>query len=180
MATTEATVIVGQITPDDNESMFLGFDPEDGVFNDYVIENRYFHNRHAYMLGVTSPGGFNGMSAAFVCLAAPTMLWVSDWTAMRTGRQPPIPNPAGLADGNWIFLYALPVTRNVALAPDGISVMYRISGTYVYGKKNPAGQTKAEELFEDVRYGRPPWANDNIIRKVDETKLENNLIETLE
>lgn len=176
MADTRATVAVGQIAFDDSAGRFIPNQEDDGVFTDYAIIHRYENDGHVYMAGITSPGGFQGNKAAFFKLAANTLLWIADWTAMRVGRQPTIPKPTDLADSNWVLLDRIPETVNVVFGPDGVTPVYRISGTYVYGHKNPSN-----DVFDDVRYGRPPWADTTgVSRRVDSDSVAGGLIEIRE
>lgn len=170
-------VTVGTVLPGDDDAQGTlyqnsGSDPI-GIFDDYVINNRYEDDPHRYMLGITSPNGFNGNRAAFVQLASSTLLWIADWTACRTSSQPIIPKKES-DDPGWVFLYAMPETSNVVFAgADGKTPLYRISGTYVYGQRSPSAN-----VYDHVVYGRPPWIMDQLPngRTVQPSTLEGNLI----
>lgn len=145
----QAVISVGTVTADGFDSQFIGSIDQASIFTDYQIFNRYESDRHVYMMPIASPTGFAGGSAAFVQLAAPTLLWIADWTAARTNRKPVIPPPEFLADPNWILLDVMPETAMVNLTADGATPLYRISGCYIYGHRNPSN-----DVFVHVRYGR--------------------------
>lgn len=146
----QAEITEGDITFDDNDGLFIP--PSDGgIFTDYLIRNRFEKDRHRYMLPVSSPGGFNGQSVAFVQLAAPTLLWICDWTAEKALSQPEVPDPNCVPD-DWILLDDHWEPAEVVPLADGITPIYRISGTYVYGHRNPDLNT-----WKDIFFGAPPW-----------------------
>jgi len=144
---TEATVTLGTVTLDDNSGMW-SITPANGIYTDYLVENRYESDHHIYMMPVTSPGGFQGNQVAFCKLAAETILWIADWTAERLGSEPPLPDPDP-QDANVILLDEHYEPMMLGLGADGVSVLYRTSGTYVYGFLNPSQAI--------LNHGRPPW-----------------------
>ncbi len=168
--TTFATVEIGPV-PTDDDARYVNNDDPLGVVTDYIINNRYERDGHVWYLGVTSPGGFQGASAAFVQLAAKTLVWISDWTACRFNGQPDIPTP-DVADANWVLLDEHLEPVSVVTGPDGRTPLYRISGTYVYGNKRPELYAK---LVNYVRYGRVPWLKDDFDRTMPESKLKADL-----
>lgn len=175
-ATPVAQVVVAPVPEDDNLAKFIEAPDAAGVFTDYRIVHRYENDGHVYMAGITSPGGFQGNKAAFFKLASNTLLWVADWTAARLGSQPEIPKPTSLANQNWILLDRIPEVRNVVVGPDGVSPLYRITGTYIYGHKSPS-----DDVFDDVEYPRPPWLDSaGIQRRVAEGSVVDGLIEIRE
>jgi hypothetical protein len=143
--------------------------PQDGVvYDDYFGENRYEKDSHLYMLGITSPGGFQGASVAFVRLASQTLLWVCEWTAQKTNGIPEIPSPT-VSDPNWVLLDDYWSTPYLYYMGDGLSPVYRINGVFFYGHKNPHPQT-----HKDITFQLPPWADkpdqgriipDNVLEK---------------
>ena len=162
-----AEVAVGEIPGGDNNAAFK--EQSDSMYTDYVIRNRYEKDRHTYMMPIASPGGFQRSSVAFVKLAASTLLWICDWTACRFNKQPDIPDPEN-RDSNWILLDEHYETAMITIAPDGQTPLYRISGTYVYGHKNPNKKT-----IRDVDFPRPPWLEDVFNRSMPDTRLTQNL-----
>ena len=164
---TEADVTFGDVSLDD-DTLFVA-DEQSGVYTDYEIINRYEKDLHRYMAGITSPGGFAGNSVAFFQLAAPTLLWICDWTAERWGQMPHIP-PSDPKDG-LILLDEMPEARMLQIAADGTTGVYRLSGTYVYGFLNPS-----DSVWTDVCIGRPPWLEDKLDRCPSLGILEDNLI----
>lgn len=165
-----AAVTVGEVNIDpDNEADFI--DPGDGVFTDYLINNRYEKDKHVYMTGLTSPTPFQGQSVAFFQLSTPTLLWVADWTAAKVGAKPEIPD-SDVTDSDWILMDEHYEPGMLVVAADGTSPLYRISGTFTYGHKNPSDQT-----IKDINFSRPPWLTNDFDRTVTERDLEGSLID---
>jgi hypothetical protein len=84
-------------------------------------------------------------------LAAPTLLWVMEWTACQWNSQPFVPDPTP-ASSNWEILDAQPSLEMITLGPDGSTPLYRVSGVYVYACLQPS-----PTVWQDVIFGRPPW-----------------------
>lgn len=152
-------------------------------FTDYKVHGHYENDKHIYMMGVTSPSGYKGMSAAFVQLAQPTTLWIADWTACKTGEQPEIPDPdllvgfrtpgAGNLLGKWVLMDDHLEPAEIVVGPDGVTPLYRLSGTYVYGC------TSASEVpSDDVTFPLVPWLQNNFPagRGIPQSKLAGNII----
>ncbi|MDO8671337.1 MAG: hypothetical protein Q7O66_07885 [Dehalococcoidia bacterium] len=172
----DAQVVVSPVPADGNSANFIEAIEAAGVFTDYRIIHRYENDGHVYMAGITSPGGFQGNKAAFFKLASDTLLWIADWTAARLGSQPEVPKPTALADQNWVLLDRIIEVRNVVVGPDGVSPLYRITGTYVYGQKSPS-----DDVFDDVEYPKPPWLDSTgIQRRVVTGSVVDGLIEIRE
>lgn len=170
MADVEATVEIGEIDFDDNDAKFK---PQESTssFTNYIIHNRYEKDSHRYMAGVTSPGGFQGNSVAFFATENPTLLWISDWTACKWRNPPEIPAPV-LADKDWVLLDEHYEPYRLGIARDGVTPLYRISGTYVYGKRNPQAVT-----VKDLIFPRPPWLQNEFDQTMPENKLQAGLID---
>lgn len=143
--------------------------PTGGIWNDYVCRQRYESDKHTYMAGITSPGGFQSASVAFFRLANTTLLRIVDWTAYKTGTQPEIPSSIPL-DTNWVILDEFYEPAEVTIPADGSQPCYRISGTYIYGHKNPAAV-----VVNNINYARPPWVQDIFDRTMPTSKLQQNL-----
>jgi hypothetical protein len=153
--TPEASIAVADVPlVDDNEAIFANPPDDAAIYTDYVVENRYAYDQGKRMMGVTSPQPYRGASAAFVTLRKPTLVWTADWTAARFHVQPDVPDPASVS-GDWVLLHARPVSRNVTVGSDGKTKLFRISGTYVYGHKNPG-----DDVFASVQFGLPPYLAD--------------------
>lgn len=142
-------------------------------FTEYVINNRFFHSPHTHCLGITSPNGFQGQSAAFVQMAATTLIWQADWTACKLGEQPEVPDPTPPSD-DWVLLDSCIEPANMAPMADGHTGIYRISGTYWYGRKNPFSTPK--QFYEDVFFPRRPDIQDVFPRDVPQSKVQTGLI----
>lgn len=163
-----AQVFIGNVTVEDSLAQHV---PQtDSIFTDYEVESRYEERPNVYMMGVTSPNGFQGNTTAFVQLAATTVLWVVNWTGLRLGKQPLIPSKDP-GDPNWIFLYSSPETQKVTTGPDQVTPLYRISGTYVYGRVN-----SPSDIFSLVTYPRAPWIPDVFDRTQPTTYQTQNLM----
>lgn len=137
-----------------------------GIFSDYRIINRYEKDGRIYMAGITSPNGFNGDSTAFFEMASPTLLWICDWTAERTGDKPLIPNPI-IKDSNYVLMDFHIETDSLDLEGDGITLRWRISGTYVYGAKN--------QKTSLAWFGKPPWMDESPDRFVSAQQFTDGL-----
>src|ERR1700722_14672416 len=92
IVTPTAQVTIGTVTATDTLSKLVTNTTV--IWNDYMVKNRYEGDNHIYMMGITSPNGFQGASVAFAQLASPTLLWIAEWTASCFGQQPVVPNPA--------------------------------------------------------------------------------------
>lgn len=141
-----------------------------GTWADYRIRNYYVRNEGRYMLGITSPNGFQGDSVAFVQLSAPTVLWISQWTASQMGSKPQIPDPTSVPS-QYVLLYETPVSEMITITGGG-NKMYRLSGTYVYGSRRPSTQ-----VFDDVKFPQPPWIDPDSDRNVETSLLTGGLID---
>lgn len=145
------TVSVGQIQASDFNANYKT--PTVGkTTTDYRIRNRFVRKSNRYAAGITSPNGFQGASVAFFQLAAPTLIWVSEWTACRMGEIPDVPDSES-RDANWVLLDEYVEPYMTSPGPDGVTFVYRISGVYTYGKKNPS---KVATVM-DVGFALPPW-----------------------
>lgn len=169
---TAAQIVIGKIGTGGGggTSQFIPSPDKKSILADYEIFNTYEKDQHKYMMGITSPNGFQGNSVAFVQLAAPTLLWISRWTACQAGSEPPIPD-TDVGDSSWILLDEIiePVMMNCM--PDGTNPIYRINGTYVYGNTNPNARTTANTVFP-----RPPNVKDVFTRTISASLLTQNLI----
>lgn len=142
------------------------------VITDFRIKHHYQRDGHVYQLGITSPSGFKGQSAAFVQLAAPTLLWVVDWTGCRFYQKAMIPDPDAIESG-WVLLEAWLEPFMVVIAANGTTPLYRCSGVYIYGHKNPG-----PKIYNNTAYPVAPWVNDtSIIRTIDANDLQKYLLE---
>lgn len=166
----QATVIVGTVSLDDNSGKFdSGVVPD--CYTDVVMLNRYENDKHIYMGGITDPNGFQGASVAFVQLCSPTTLWVCDWTISSFREQPASPDPKA-SNQDWILMDEHWEPRHLLISPDGSTQLYRISGTFVYGHKNPN-----VDPHKDIAFPRPPWLQDVFDRSMPASKLKRGLTE---
>lgn len=168
--TPNVTVEVGPVTTDDNDSLFDPAGLTGRVWTDYMINSRYEKDFRRYMLGVTAkPTQTNSPTVAFVQLANPTLLWVMDFTCSKLGGKPNIPSTDV---GNlWVLLDENIEPGMITLGPDGVSPLYRISGTYYFGHLRPS-----EELLSNVNFTRPPNVLNRPDRTVPTSLFQNDLI----
>lgn len=165
-----ATVVIGTVTLEDSSAKFDSNIVAD-IFTDTTIVNRYEKDRHIYMGGVTDPNGFQGNSVSFVQLCSPTLLWICDWTIASFRSQPSVPSPTP-GDANWVLMDDHWEPHKITTAADGTTPLYRISGTYVYGHKNPNADT-----VNNIAFPRPPWLQDAFDRSMPSSKLTTGLTE---
>ena len=166
------TVTIGDVQIDDYDGKYVDFgSDEQAIFTDYVINSRYESDKHIYGAGMTSPNGFNGATTAVVQLTTPTLLWIADWTACRWSVPPILPSVTP-ADPNWVLLDEHYEPGMLVLAQDGVTPLYRISGTYVYIHLNPSSQ-----VISQLRFTRPAWLQDVFPRTVPASLFESNLID---
>lgn len=169
--TAEIVINVGELPPEVPYDRRETSDAGKSVLLDYRIDSRYLKSPNIHMLPVASPNGFNGSSVAFVQLAAPMLLWVCDWTVFKCGALPEAPNPLSL-NPDWVLLRDHWEPASIELSPDGGTPRYRLSGTYVYGHRNPR-----ERTYENVTYPMPPWIEDKFARTISSENLADGLSE---
>lgn len=163
------TITIGDVSFTDDAL----FSTTTGTFPspDYMILNRYERDGHKYVMGVTSPQGFQRKSVAVCQLTNPTLLFIADWTVSQFKTKPIAPDP-NLQDQNWELLDILPETAMETVGPDGVTPLWRLTGTYVYAHVNPSAN-----VFDDIVFPRPPWLKDNHPRTFPLTNLQNGLID---
>jgi len=147
----DANVVIGIADPDSFLAEYNDQVAQDSVFTDYMVYNTYVYDPQTVQMPVASPSPFQGASVAFVQFASPTLKWEAKWTAARLGTQPIIPEPLQ-SDPNWVFLGRETPFTMITVVGDGQTPLYRVSGTYVYGHKNPPAN-----VTEDVCFPQPPW-----------------------
>lgn len=137
-------------TTDDGK--FIDFDDTAAVWDEYKINHRYERDEHVYMLGTTTEDATDSYSdpVGFVRLARPTMLWIVEWKVSRMKAKPKIPDPT--VGPLWVLLDAIPQTTEINVGPDGVSLRYEISGTYIYGKRKPSRYFSDDMIFPLVPY----------------------------
>jgi hypothetical protein len=152
---------VEDIATTDNDAEYINLDSLNGspcVWSDWAMNSRLESDRTRYMVPVTAPNGFQGKTVSIVQLASPVLLWIVDWTAMRTGDKPLIPDPT-TNDPNWVILDEIYEPASQVSLTDGVNRLYRISGTFIYGHVNPAA-----DILSYVIFPIPPWLTDNAER----------------
>ncbi len=178
-----ASVAVGIVRAEDDFARYADDGGPAGIWTDYRVMSRYEKDGHRYMMPMTSPDEFQGASVAFVQLAAPTLLWIVDWTAARFATPPDIPDERAIqgvlvggifiqSSTDWVLLDQHLEPAMITVGPDGVTPLYRISGTYVYGHKKPHAR-----LHQDVNFPYPPWLNKGINRQFPDGKLKHGIID---
>lgn len=142
-----------------------------GIWNDFRVTNRYESDKHRYMMGIASPDGFAGATVAFVQTTSPTLLWICDWTSSKAANTPEIPSNVPI-DSKWILLDEHYEPAHLLLMAGGNRALYRISGTYVYGHKNPSSV-----VVNNINYARPPWMSNVFDRTVATAKMQAGVID---
>lgn len=165
-----ATITISDIIATDQDSAYVNTTDDQNIFADYEIRNRYEGDKHVYMMGITSPGGFQGKSVAFCQLAAPTTLWMVDWTACKWNTPPLVPDPNDPADPEWILMDVITEPAQIIIGRDGVTPIYRLSGTYVYGHTNPDQA--------NIYFPRPPFIADKFPRIVPTSVFTPNLMDS--
>lgn len=167
VAIPDVQVVIGDIEGLQDPKIYDTTETQRGVWTDYYVEHRYEADGQIYMMPVTSPDGFQGDSVAFVKLAGGTMLWIADWTAEKVGEKPNIPDPE-LNNDNIVLLDKHFYMTMMDKFADG-SVVYRESGTYVYGFKNPSEAV--------VHHPRPAWMSKEVDCSISASQFVGGIIE---
>lgn len=168
---TNTTVQIDDILISDYDGKYVEQTDEQAIYTDYIINNRYESDKHIYGGGMTSPNGFNGATTALVQLDTPTLLWIADWTACRWQTPPILPSIVP-QDPNWVLLDEHYEPGMLVLAQDGVTALYRISGTYIYTHLNPSAQ-----VINNIRFTRPAWLQDVFPRTVPANLFQTGLID---
>lgn len=162
----DLSVQQGPVLYDANPGEVVSPENYQGVFIEYFFENSYENDRHTYMASQTSETPFNNSLVGFVRIGAPTTLWICEWTACQLGAKPLAPDPVPQSTG-WVLLDIQPRLAGVSIATDGVSKLYRISGVYVYGQKNPNA-----DVFQDAVFPLYPWVVDDEPRQMLNSDLK--------
>jgi len=112
-----------------------------GTYENYWIRMKFFSDKCVFQMPNSQPGsispGLSGVSSgclpSIVQYADPADMLTIEWAAVRVGLPPVVPNPDN-ADPQLILSRATvnPQAELDQLQPDGVSLKYVISGTYLY------------------------------------------------
>lgn len=140
------TLSTGQVPQQDADSTIYADDPAPGVTTDYKTSHQYDAEQHIIALPVASnqPGA---PSTAFIQLAAPQTKLTMDFEGEREGSRPRLPTTN--LGNNAVLLSQTLSPKNVSVAGDGQSPIYRTRGRYEFGFKD---ETKVVPM-----HGVPPW-----------------------
>lgn len=166
------SVSVGPIQGDGETAVAYKDTDQKAAWTDTYTTNRYEKDGHRYLLGLSSPLGYNGNTAAVVQLANPTVLWICDWTASRLKLFPKVPDPTSV-DPKWVLLDEHIEEPEMRVMEDGATPFYRISGTYVYGCLKPDPRLVLNTVFP-----KPPWMEDVFNRKPDNSIYDGTISNT--
>lgn len=163
MTTPQLSITQAQVQYDDNLGEYnLNFP---GIFADYLFINHYEQDRHIYMASQTSETPFNGSKVGFVRVGSNTLLWICEWTACQVGAQPQIPDPVPESTG-WVLLDVQPSLAGKSLITDGTSPIYRVSGVYIYGHKNPD-----PDIYKNAVFPLYPWVGNGNDRQMSQSNI---------
>ena len=140
----------------DTKGIFIDDRPGEvySIWTDFRVVNYFEYDMRRYMGAITSPTGFQGDTVAFYQLGAPTLLWISRWTACRIHHGPVIPNPDKLNDTDWVVLDKQYEPMHLIMMRDGVTPLYRISGMFSFGHRKP---DRFGNILTLMNYSRPPW-----------------------
>jgi hypothetical protein len=155
------------------DGKFNDFDDPSAVWDEYHINHRYERDEHIYMLGTTTEDATDSYSdpVGFVRLARPTMLWIVEWKVSRMKSKPKIPDYN--VGPQWVLLDEIPQTSEINVGPDGVSLRYEISGTYIFGKRKPGRYFTDDMVFPLVPYVDGVSTSE---RTVDQSMLQQGII----
>ncbi len=163
------SITVGDIFQTDENGIFD--EPEFGAWRECLVRNRYEYDPHRYMAGLTSPTGFRGQAVAFFQLANTTLLWIADWTVLKKGDIPDAPRMEQ-NDKDWILLKVIPEAAEIVPnGADASACTWRLSGTYVYGHRNPSN-----DVYNHLRFGKPPYLKEGPQRNVPTDKFRDDIL----
>lgn len=136
-----AEVFTTALLPDGNSSL-LKATTGAGLYTNYLVTKRLENPPHVFQMPVAKMVSSPAASSVFIQTAAPAARMYVDWTAERVGGQPDLPTPNlrkpdGTPDTNAVLVGKTFGAANVEHGGDGENARYTISGTYIYGFKDP-------------------------------------------
>lgn len=161
--TGQASISIGELPPI-GTARIIQTEEIGPPYTDYQIRSRYEPDRGIYMIPVASR---TSLPPAFIQLNSPSLLWIVDWTALRAGSAPKIPNKNPTTPNSvWLLLDEVYEPVMLQQGPNGSTSLYRVSGTYIYGL---VGVTP-NEILGVVRHSIPPWMTTDVDRRVQRTR----------
>lgn len=112
-----------------------------GVYDHWMSAAEYHDDPGVVVVPAMNPGGAN----VAVRHSSPMLTLRRRWTVKRTGFPPNVP-PRQLADPNWVYLGGVMIPRELRGGPDGLSVIYEVSGVYEYAALDPSLVTLAADV----------------------------------
>lgn len=153
----------------------------DSIYDEYIITSKYEKDYHRYLMGIaynsdysltTNTGTSLQQSYPIVQLASPTLIWIVDWTCARVNKQPEIPDPFLSNNYAWVLMDEHYEPFMISIATDGVTPVWRLSGTYVYANANPSSIT-----VKDLLFPLPPWLKEFAKRLIPENLLKHGIID---
>lgn len=152
-----AQITLGDVSATSEDAVYKGAD-DLTIFTDYEIVDKQIWNPQTLMIPVSSPTGFAGASVAFCQMANPTCLRYVSWSARRCAQQPDVPDPTQVS-ARWVLLRIITAPAVMEVAADGVTPIYRLAGTYIYGLRNPGNSPLS--AFQTVQYPNAPYFDDS-------------------
>lgn len=142
---------------------------DDGVTTDFHCWSHYEKDQVTYAGALTSPDGYAGDDVGVVRLGRPVLIWLVEWTALRVGLPPIVPDPAAPAGWRLLDEHVTPAVQGVG--PSGADSVMRISGVYVYAKRK-----SSPSVFSDAVFPLALWVRDGAFaRKIPPGNLSRTI-----
>lgn len=117
-----------------------------GIYSYYKIMLRYEEDNNQAVLTEQKESGLTH----FIPLSGQTLRLIAEWSAERAGEPPQLPpKKPGSSDTNTVYLRGAWDPCTLDLAEDGVTLLYRTSGRYEYGFKDPSKVNTGAAV--------PPW-----------------------
>ena len=112
-----------------------------GPYTDYRITTQYDDVATVIQVPVAGPPG---TPSAILTLGGGMSSAMVSWTAESYGKPPTMPHPDH-SDDNYTYMQGQILGENVVVGIDGVTPIYRVSGTYKYALKRP--RTAKDDIF---------------------------------
>lgn len=143
------------------------WDGEPAAYDHWQCLNEYIDEPGVAVLPTSDPSGTN----IKVTYGSRMITLIRRWAAKRTGAPPKFPVPLVYkttdptqVDTNWVYIGGDgPQVRELGIAPNGASIVYEASGTYVFQALDPTLVSYLAEvppaLSSPTMITARPWAN---------------------
>lgn len=145
-ATIETTVVKTLDLTDTtfNQTAFSG-----GLITTYILDTTYAWDEHTLQMPVACA---SVRPASFAVVGNETLKRIVNWSAEKVSSPPTMPDP-DLNNPNSVLLTKTFKPVSLTIAPDSVTFIYTITGTYVYGIID----AKAETMF----FGVAPYVDED-------------------